>query len=272
MTGRIVTLTTDFGESHYVAQMKGILFSQVPDVTIIDISHNVTPQNIYEGAYILRSSAKWFRTKSRPVHVCVVDPTVGSSRKPICILTEKGIFIGPDNGVLYPAAEMSGMDRTYEIAHKSIFHRKISNVFHGRDVFARAAAMIIQGLPLAKIGPALELVEKLDLYRFDMKTDERGIWIKFRPLHIDRFGNIISSLKCDVLDEIFAKNKPAHLSLHTSGHIFPITRRKAYYKVMKGDLLMTDSSSGEVEIAVRNGNASEKLDISLESEIELVLR
>jgi len=271
MTGRIVTLTTDFGESQYVAQMKGVLLTEDPDLTIIDISHNVTPQNIYEGAYILRSSAQWFRRKEKPLHICVVDPTVGSSRKPLCILTETGIFIGPDNGVLYPAAEMAGIDGIYEIAHKDIINNNISNVFHGRDVFAQAATMILQGLPPAEIGPALERIEKLDLYGIEIKTVERCVIIKFRPLHIDRFGNIICSLKSEVLDGIIEKNKPTNLSLYTQGSTVPISRKKAYFEVLEGDLLMTDSSSGEVEIAIRNGNASEKLDISLHSEIELAL-
>ena len=266
-----MTLTTDFGECHYVAQMKGVLLSQVPSLTIIDITHDVAPQNIYEGAYILRSSAQWFRTKEIPVHVCIVDPTVGSMRKPVCILTGTGTFIGPDNGVLYPAAEMSSIDAIYEIAHEAIIHRKISNVFHGRDIFARAAAMILQGLPPCEIGPSLEGMEKIELYRVEMETDERCVRIKFRPLHIDRFGNIISSLKCDVLDEIMMKNNFSRLSLHNAGLSIPILRKKAYYEVSEGELLMTESSSGEVEIAVRNGNASKKLGVSLDSEITLTL-
>lgn len=271
MPGKIVTLTTDFGECHYVAQMKGVLLPKIPDLTIIDISHNITPQNIREGAYILQSSARWFRTKERPVHICIVDPTVGSSRKPLCICTGTGIFIGPDNGVLYPAAEMSGIDAIYEIAHGAIIHRKISDVFHGRDIFARAAAMILQGLAPAEIGPSLDRMEKLELYGIEIKTDERRKRIKFRPLHIDRFGNIITSLKCEVLDEIIGKNNYSSLSLHNAGFFIPILRKKAYYEAIDGELLMTESSSGEVEIAVRNGNASKKLGFSLDSEIQLNL-
>ncbi len=266
-----MTLTTDFGESHYVAQMKGVLLTEIPDLTLIDISHNVSPQNIYEGAYILRSSVQWFPTKQKPVHLCIVDPTVGSSRKPLCILTDAGIFIGPDNGVLYPAAEMSGIDVIYEIAHESVIHEGISKVFHGRDVFARAAAMILNGLPIAEIGPVLDGIEKLELYGVDITTDERLVRLKFKPLHIDRFGNIISSLKCEILHEIIDKNHPNNLSLHTFGCNVQISRKEAYFEVADGDLLITDSSSGEVEIAVRNGNAAKKLNISLDSEIELIL-
>ena len=274
MTRKIVTLTTDFGEGHYVAQMKGILLSRAPDVTIVDISHNVSPQNIVEGAYLLRTSVRWFQAAHKPIHVCVVDPTVGSSRRPICIETGNEVLIGPDNGVLFPAASVPGINEIFEIAHPGIFGKNISNVFHGRDVFAPATAMLLCGLKPRELGPRLEKVAELELFEAHVNVTNDRVTIVCRPLHIDTFGNIITSLKKEHFDKILDKYKPSGISIVKAGIPIPVSRAESYYETIPGKLMVTDSSSGEVEISRRNGSAAGSLAIGMGDDliIELALK
>jgi len=136
----IITFLTDFGiNSNYVAQMKGVTLSLV-DATLIDITHDVAPHDIREGAFILRSTAPYFPIGT--IHVAVVDPGVGTDRRNILITTKSQILVGPDNGLLLPAARMLGDFIVYEITNKKYMLGSVSNTFHGRDVFAPVAAYI----------------------------------------------------------------------------------------------------------------------------------
>ena len=270
MGNRIVTLTTDFGEGHYVAQMKAVILSMVRDATIVDIAHDVSPQCITEGAYLLRSTAVWFRSEPKPIHICVVDPTVGSSRKPICIETEGGIMVGPDNGVLYPAAERLGIADVFEISHEDIIEN-ISNVFHGRDVFARAGGMLLGGYAPLELGPRLDEIVELDLDVVKVNDAEDKCKIECSVLHIDRFGNTIISLSKDMFDTILAKYGPNSVALIDGGRRFLLRRTERYCDVPSGTLIIIESSSGEMEISVREGSAAEELEMTVGRTVELEL-
>jgi len=270
MDNRIVTLTTDFGDGHYAAQMKAVILSMVRDAVIVDITHNVTPHCITEGAYLLRSSAPWFPSDPKPVHICVVDPTVGSSRKPICIETEGGILVGPDNGVLFPAAERMGIKEVFEITRKDILEN-VSNVFHGRDVFARVGGMLLGGVAPSELGPRFEGMVELELDHAMVKDAEDRCIIECIVLHVDRFGNMITSLAKAMFDTILTKYGPDAIALVDGEKRIPLRRAERYCDVPSGTLIILGSSSGEVEISVREGSAARELDAAVGRTVELEL-
>ena len=148
---KLMTLLSDFGnKSNYVSQMKGVALS-ITDTRIEDISHEITPHNIREGAFVLKTSVQYFPVGT--VHVAVVDPGVGTARKGLVIATRTQILVGPDNGLLIPAASSMGDFTVYEIANPNIMLNSVSNTFHGRDIFTPVAAHILNGLPFEQIGP-----------------------------------------------------------------------------------------------------------------------
>ena len=254
--------------------MKGLILSVVPDARIVDISHDITPQCIPEGAYVLRTACPWFRTDGPSIHVCVVDPTVGSDRKPLCVVTRDAVFIGPDNGVLHPAARLSGVNEIFEITHPDIFSENISSVFHGRDVFAPAAAMILDGSSPSSMDPPLPTMVELDIFASDVCEGDGEVRIMARVLHVDRFGNIVTSLGKEVFEGALRHHPVDRMTVRSGDHIRDVSFRNAYCGVPHGSFLLTGSSSGQIEIAKRNGNASKELgsgsDISF-GEIEIVI-
>lgn len=256
MSSGIVTLTTDFGSGLYTAQMKARIISRVPDVRIIDISHDITPQCISEGAFVLRTAAGWFEADPC-VHICVVDPTVGSSRKAICVVTPGAVLVGPDNGVLFPAADMLGVEAIFEIAHPDILSREISSVFHGRDVFAPAAAMLAQGLPPSSLGPPLSSMVELDLLCCDEIEEDGNTVLLCRVLHVDRFGNIITSLPGKRFENLLAEYEHPRIVSRIGDIEYPVLYRNSYHEEPPGTFLIVPSSSGQVEISRRNDSASQ---------------
>lgn len=146
---KIITLTTDFGNDAFaLAQMKAVIYGINPLATIVDCASHISSFNLIEGAFILSEISQYF---NQAVHIGVVDPGVGSSRKPIIVETAHGFFVGPDNGLLIPAAERSGQQRVLEIDSVSLGSVRISNTFHGRDIFSRVAAHLTNGVPLEQL-------------------------------------------------------------------------------------------------------------------------
>src|SRR6266852_721594 len=138
---RIVTLLSDFGlRDSYVAQMKGTILENCPDTTIVDISHEIERHNIPMGSFILETTTPYFPKDT--IHVAVVDPGVGSARKPIVVKCETAFFVGPDNGLMARACEKLGLKSIYEIREEEFLRKPVSSTFHGRDIFARVSGMI----------------------------------------------------------------------------------------------------------------------------------
>src|SRR4030067_2462156 len=138
MATKIITLTTDFGlKDPYVAEMKAVILSTCPNVVIVDVTPEIEKFNIRMGAYVLASVAPYFPKGT--IHVVVVDPGVGTQRRSLIIQTRKGFFVGPDNGILFLAAEKQGIIRIHEMTNRKLMSPHISNTFHGRDIFAPAA-------------------------------------------------------------------------------------------------------------------------------------
>lgn len=181
----IITLLTDFGlEDNFVGVMKGVILGINPDVSIVDITHNVRQHNIMEAAFLLKGSYRFFPKGT--IHLVVVDPGVGSHRKAIIVKTRDYYFIGPDNGVLSLALEGQRVERVINITNEKYFLKPVSNTFHGRDVFTPVASYLSKDIPLERFGEEIRGYKKLDIPKF-----KSG---KGQVIYIDRFGNLITNI------------------------------------------------------------------------------
>lgn len=245
-----ITLTTDFGVGEYIGAMKGVIFGINPEATIIDIDHSVFAQDIRRGAYVLYAATPWF---PEAIHVGVVDPGVGTSRRPIAIRCDGGIFVGPDNGLLIPAATTLGIQEVRHITNAEYFIRRASYVFHGRDLFAPVAAHLSRGVSFSALGPTIS-----DYVRLDFGTphvDDNGI--RGEVLTVDRFGNVITNIPREVLAERWRFNQ--RLLVTVGGYELELPFLRTYAEAAEASLLATISSSGFLEIAKRNGDAATHL-------------
>jgi S-adenosylmethionine hydrolase len=249
MVRPIITLTTDFGlRDSYVAEMKGVILGICPDARIVDVSHEIEKFNIRMGAFILACAAPSFPKGT--IHVAVVDPGVGTKRKPILIQTKQAYFIGPDNGILTLAAEKQGIEHVYEITKTKLIRTEVSSTFHGRDIFAPTAAHLTNGIAPSMYGPEIrDFVEPS--FTSIIRNKDRLIG---EVLYVDCFGNIITNFggkelkKIDASDEIAVKLGKVKLKLR-------ITR--AYGDAKERQILAIIGSHGFLEISVNQGDASE---------------
>lgn len=240
----IVTLTTDFGLSDaYVAAMKGVILTLAPEARIVDVTHLVPPQQVQVGALILAAAAPWFPAGT--VHLAVVDPGVGTRRRPVALFANGQAFVGPDNGLLTLAAgprapgRLLG-DRTLTLPH-------LSSTFHGRDLFAPVAAMLAGGLAPERLGPPARGLKPLDLPR---PRKVRGGW-EGQVVAVDGFGNAITNLDEALLARAFGKRP---VTVTAEGRpIRGISR--TYGDHAPGTLVAVIGSAGFLEIAVVNGSA-----------------
>ena len=244
--GGVVTLLTDFGD-FYPGVMKGVILSICPDAVIVDISHSVEPQNVYHGAFLLYHSYRFF---PRSVHVAVVDPGVGSERKAIALECRNHIFIGPDNGILYPAASEDGIRRMWIIDEDktSRFTGELSSTFHGRDVFAPASAMALLGRLHEVAHPYEGEIVRLDIFDYEIQDDR----IKCRVVFVDRFGNAITNVRGRDLEGV--------RGFYIDDVFLPMVR--TYSDVEIGKPLALIGSFGTLELSVRNGSFSNTYGIS----------
>jgi len=253
----IITLLSDFGtRDAFVGIMKGVILGVNPRARLIDLSHEIEPQDVRGGALVLRSAARYF--PPRTVHLAVVDPGVGSARRAIAIATPQAFLVGPDNGVLTPAARALGIERAHAIDIKRLLAAKIlrgpiSATFHGRDVFAPVAAHLSAGLPLGSLGPATADIEELSLP--SCRASEREI--AGEVIHVDRFGNLVTNIAEGDLRRLNGFS-PARLSVSIAAMrirgLVP-----AYAAVAEGEVLALVDSWGQLEIAVRGGSAARRL-------------
>ena len=247
---KIITLTTDFGlKDPYVAEMKAAILSICSDAVIIDISHEIEKFNIRMGAYVLASAATYFPRGT--VHVAVIDPGVGTKRRSLLIQTKRGFFIGPDNGVLVLAAERQGITRIFEITDKKFMLSRVSRTFHGRDVFAPAAANLAKGILPAEFGLEISQTKKIGVAK--VKRVRRAL--VGEVLHVDGFGNIISNVSEEKIADLKIKGS-VNVGLPSSR--MKLNFGKTYAEAKPEEALALIGSHGYVEIAVNQGNAAEK--------------
>jgi len=257
-----VTFLTDFGlSSGYVAQMKGIVSSLSSDVNLIDISHTIPSQNVKAGAFVLATTVPYMPKGS--VHIGVVDPGVGTNRRGILVVTNKHLFIGPDNGLFLPAARRFGLFRIYELTNESLFQHPISNTFHGRDIFASVAGHILRGISFDLIGD--EIHDYVDL-SFPQAVFEEGE-IHTEVLFIDDFGNVITGINGNRFLQKFSEKDIVNITVNEN--TVPAVYTKSYGFVAKDDILVTIGSHGYVELSVNQGRAADRLGLDFGEKIKL---
>ena len=199
MKHRFITFLTDFGlADDFVGTCHGVIKRLAPDVEIIDITHGIPPQAVLQGALVLRNTIPYM---PEGVHLAVVDPGVGSSRRPLVLRDAVGrLYVGPDNGLLVPAAETNGIESAHELANPEYALESVSRTFHGRDLFAPAAAHLALGVDPAELGPPLGLDA---LVRLDLPVAEVGAGVvRAAVLYVDRFGNMQLNLTREDLDSV----------------------------------------------------------------------
>jgi len=244
----IITILTDFG-SFYPAQMKGVILSKLKDkgkdVTFVDIAHDIPPQNVRAGAFALLSSVRYFPVGT--IHVAVVDPGVGINRLGIVVESGGQRFVGPDNGLLIPAARSMGTPSAYKIGSQF----DASNTFHGRDVFAPIAALLAEGSSPASLGPR---VGPKDMSFGEPKRTATGI--EANIIYVDRFGNLILNMRKIPSTDVSLKG-------------IKLKRVRTYAQGRRIEPLITLGSHGFAEIAVNQGNAAEAFRLKAGDRIEL---
>lgn len=244
----IISLTTDFGDL-YPAAMKAVILGINPEVPIIDITHSIRQGGIREGAFALYSLIPYFPAKS--VHVGVVDPGVGTSRRALALKAgredEEQFFVGPDNGLMIPAARRLVDMEVYEITNKEIMLKSgISATFHGRDIFAPVGARLSKGMPIEDVGQQISDFVDLDFGNFGID----GPFLVGEVVFADSFGNVITNIPEDSV----LKFCPFGSKVEVNGRRVPFVR--TYGFVGQEEALALIGSHGFLEIAVNKGNAA----------------
>ena len=244
----IITLLTDFGSADgYVGIMHGVILRINPAATVVDVGHEIPSQDVHAGAFILSTVYPYFAADT--IHVVVVDPGVGSERRAIAVRTTCGTFVAPDNGVLSYVLAREPILQMVRLTNAAYWLAPLSSTFHGRDVFAPVAAHLSRGISLHEVGCALQDPVRLTFRA--VAVDKDGA-IHGQVLHVDRFGNLITNLTHELLPQ------RQQLRVQIAGREVrgPV---ETYAQVGEGELVALFGSSGYLEIAVRDGNASAAL-------------
>jgi S-adenosylmethionine hydrolase len=249
----IITLTTDFGLSDpFVGIMKGVILGVAPDAQLVDITHDIRSYDVLEAAFMIETAYRYFPEKT--VHLVIVDPGVGSARRPIAATVNGHTFVAPDNGVLSYVLERS--TAVYEITNRDLFLTTVSQTFHGRDIFAPVAAHLALGNPIHSVGPSISNAIQEPLPEPSIHKDRvRGV-----VLRIDKYGNIITNLRREHLRSNFR--------IRIAGVV--VTRLcSSFSEARTGELLAIDGSTGWIELAINQGSAAERLKVERGAEIEV---
>ena len=240
----VITLLTDFGTAdYYVGAVKGAILSVNPAAVIVDITHEIPPQDVAAGAFTLLAAYKTFPAGT--VHVAVVDPGVGSTRRPIIVSANEQFFVGPDNGLFTYIYDREASHRTFHVTADRFFRREVSTTFHGRDVFAPVAAALSKGIAVEEFGAEINDAVRLP----SLKTP-------LRIIHIDRFGNCVTNI-----------TRPVQ-SIVINGRT--ISEFRQFYG--EGDdesLFAIQGSAGFLEISVNGGSAAQVLDVNVGTRIAI---
>ena len=252
-----IALLTDFGTSdHFVAAMKGTMLKIAPDAGFVDITHEISPQDIRSAAFVLRSCYRDFPPGT--VFLCVVDPGVGSERRAIVVEAEDYLFVGPDNGLFSFVIEEAGA-RTFTIADEELLPDRVSSTFHGRDIFAPIAAYLFTGLPAEEVGPRIDDPLLLEFAR-PQRVSETAL--RGEIIHVDHFGNLVTNFLPDqmISDGAFEIN----------GHT--IQRRVDHYaEANRGEVIYVTGSAGFVEISSNLDSAARILNAAVGDSVVMKL-
>ena len=251
----VICFLTDFGlQDDFVGTCHGVITRIAPDARVIDVTHGIPPTQVLQGALVLSSTLPYMPVG---VHLAVVDPGVGGIRRPLVIAdTEGRLFVGPDNGLLLPAAERAGIAEARELANPDYALESISRTFHGRDLFAPAAAHLANGVPIAELGPPLhpDALVRLDLPRPSFADDR----IDATMLYVDSFGNIALNLTRD--DAESAGVVPgSRIELELAGERYYAVMARTFADARPGDVILYEDSYRNMSVAINRGNAASML-------------
>lgn len=253
---QIVTLLSDFGNrDQYVSEMKGSILSLCPSTTLVDISHEIEKFNIRMGAFVLAAASTYFPAGT--IHVAVVDPGVGGQRRGLLIETQRAIYIGPDNGILLPAALRDGMKEMHSIENRQFMRSPVSSTFHGRDVFAYAAGRIACGAEVAEVGP--EVSDPVSVTLVGAETSHEKI--SCEVLAVDSFGNIATTASEKDLETIGLKVGEG-LVMQTKRRAYHLSVGRTYSDTAEGKPVLLVGSYGLLELAINKANAAKRFHLS----------
>lgn len=265
MARPIVTLTTDFGSAdYYVGAMKGVILGVCPDAEVLDLCHDVMAYDILDAAFTIAQTYKYYPL--RTIHVVVVDPGVGTQRRPLLVSGDNHYFIAPDNGVLsliYPQQEKLSV---WHITGEHYFHQPVSHTFHARDVFAAVAGWLAKGVEAYQFGDLVEDFAKLSIPKAQALSEKA--W-KGMVLKVDRFGNIITNIAAEDCPALFAEPTPPFKVTAGGKEISKLVPN--YSEGGPNELVALLGSSGYLEIATNRGGAAKALGIARGGEVKLEL-
>jgi S-adenosylmethionine hydrolase len=253
-----ITFLSDFGlKDDFVGTCHGVIKRIAPDAEIIDITHGIPPQSILQGALVLANTIGFMPVG---VHLAIVDPGVGGPRRPLALRdAESRLYVGPDNGLLLPAANRAGIESAHELTNPEYALESISRTFHGRDLFAPAAAHLASGVSLADLGPPLdpESLIRLDLPE-PVITDGA---IEAMLLYVDSFGNIALNLDRDDVTALGIVSG-TRLELELAGERYYAVMARTFADARSGDVILYEDSYKNMSVAISRGSAARMLHAS----------
>jgi S-adenosylmethionine hydrolase len=256
----MITLTSDFGlKDPYVAEMKGAILTINPNANLIDITHDIEKFNIRMGAFVLASAAPYFPKGT--VHLAVVDSGVGTERRAILIQTKQGFFVGPDNGILILAAQNQGIEHIHQLTNPKFMLPKVSSTFHGRDIFAPAAAHLDNRVKPSEFGPEINNAIKPEFVTIKRRNGS----LIGEVLHIDGFGNIITNIN----EKEITQNETRTVNVKLSNTLLKLSFGKTYAQTKPQEPIVLIGSHGFMEIALNQDSAAEKFHAKAGDKVEV---
>jgi S-adenosylmethionine hydrolase len=263
VSNRIITLLTDFGsEDYFVGAMKGVILTRSPKSVLVDITHAIPPQDVQSAAFTLSAAYPNFPTGS--IHLAVVDPGVGSNRRPVLVEAAAHLFVGPDNGLFSLVLEQAPTARVRHLTNTAYFLPNPGPTFHGRDIFAPVAAALAEGVSPENFGPTVQDIVRFESLRCQSMADGT---LEGRILHIDHFGNCVTNLPWDRLPSL-----PSRRSFCLQVKKFQIRKLAGSYQEMAaqpGLPFLICGSAGFLEISVQSSSAARELDLRVGEPVRL---
>lgn len=264
----VIAFLTDFGLSDgYVGVMKGVVQGIAPQVCMLDITHEIAAQDIAIASWVLATTYSYFPEGT--IFVCVVDPGVGSARRPAAIHAGKWYFVGPDNGLFSYVLAEQPIHAAVALTNPAYHLARVSHTFHGRDIFSPAAAHIAQGVALSELGQAIDpaSLQRLNIIQPVLQSKH----IDAQVVHIDHFGNIITNIPLSLMPDLFER---PDVRLHFPLQGVTIVRSQRFFATttteQEGPFIYGDSSD-HIAVAIRNGNAASTLGITNGAPVNLIL-
>jgi S-adenosylmethionine hydrolase len=263
---RIITFLTDFGtEDYFVGAMKGIILTRSPAAVIVDITHAIPPQDVRAGAFTL--SAVYDNFPVGTIHLAVVDPGVGSNRRPVLVEAGGHLFVGPDNGLFSMVLDRVPDAKIRHVTNTAYFLADPSSTFHGRDIFAPVAAALARGVSPAELGPVVQDPVRFGFAEWESLIDGTMVG---RVIHIDHFGNCVTNFAWEQLQPLLTA-RPFFLRIKEY-EIRELLRTYSEATALSGEPFVIIGSAGFLEISVRCSSAARELKIAVGHPVKLVFR